>query len=293
MENLSESYLKTITTFLLSENPKGIKSVWTANRICHCLYLRRHRKDLNFAQERKELNQPALYVLLGGDEENNSEAKTAYIGETENFKQRITDHYNRKEFWNEALVFTARDNSLSKTEIKYLEFLAIEKAQEANNYELHNKQIASFPHLEENMTHIVKEFFQEVIFLTSFLNFNLFDDYKKTPEEDLWYCNRKGITAKGTYDGKKFIVLAGSGIAKVEAPSLKGYRARLVEERTAVIKDESKSIDKGEYYELQTHQEFTTPDYSASFCLGNNSKGWDHWKTKDGKTMKEVLGSTE
>ena len=146
---------KTITSYLLSDNPNGIKSVWVANRTCRCFYVTRN--DLKIARERKELNQPSLYFLLG--EEEVGEKKKAYIGETENFNDRIATHNNDKEkdFWNESLAFTA--NSLSKSEVQYLESLAIEKAMKAQNYSLENKKPTSYPHLEENRREIVEDFF--------------------------------------------------------------------------------------------------------------------------------------
>ncbi len=245
---------RTIISYLLSNSPNGIKKIWVENQNCNCIYLT--RGDLNFAKDRKELNSPALYFLFGESESEYNRDKKVYIGETENFNKRIPQH--KKEFWNEILVFTARDNFLSKAEVKYLECLAIGKTKELQNYSLEgNKQNPNFPTLEEHRIETINGFFGEIIFLSSFLNFNLFKEYEKKIEKNkeeseeektIWHCESKGVTAKGVYDGKNFVVLAGSAIVKKHKSSLN--KKSLVKLREIIIEN-SKNIDKGEYLELE------------------------------------------
>ena len=51
------------------------------------------RSNLSILNERSELQTPALYILLGEDEYTKPKA---YIGETENFRERVKDHDNKK-----------------------------------------------------------------------------------------------------------------------------------------------------------------------------------------------------
>ena len=284
---------KTITTFLLSDNPNGIKSVWVENRICNCTYMT--RQDLKLAKERDELNKPALYFLLGGDE------NQIYIGETEDFNKRIINHNNDKDFWNEALVFTAKDNSLSKSEVQYLEILAIQKAKQMNNTVIENTNVnMSFPSLPENRIEIVKDFFEEIIFLSSFLNYNTFEEYiikeetntsdtkenieTHTPnEQEYWYCKSKnGTDAKAIYTGRTMVVLAGSKICKESKDSLsKGDSKR----KEIILKYAEK---KDNYYILTRNEEFTSLSAASSVCLGSSSNGWISWCNESKQTLDVV-----
>ena len=42
---------------------------------------------------------------------------------------------------------------------------------------------------------------------------------------------------------------------------------------------------------LKENQLFTSASYAAAFVLGTNANGLTHWKTKDGKTLKELEGN--
>ena len=145
---------KTITTYLVGGNPRGIKSVFISNRICHCLAI--PRAHLGDASQHEALQSPSLYLLLGDNH-------TAYIGETENVRERIKQHNHHKDFWNEVLVLVARDNSLSKADVQFLEYLSIQYIKEANLYNLHsNKHIPKAPSLPEHQRDTVLEYFEDV-----------------------------------------------------------------------------------------------------------------------------------
>lgn len=51
------------------------------------------RSSLSILNERTDLQTPAFYILLG---ENENTKPQAYIGETENFKERVKDHDSKK-----------------------------------------------------------------------------------------------------------------------------------------------------------------------------------------------------
>ena len=119
---------KTIYTYLHNDDLNGSRIVYMDN--CFCKLFKIQRTDGDFLQIFKEdLQKPALYILL------NREEWKAYIGETDAFFTRIQQHISRKKFWAEALAFTASDDSLSKTEVQYLEYLAYDKANRMNVFD--------------------------------------------------------------------------------------------------------------------------------------------------------------
>ena len=160
---------KTIYTYLHNDDLNGSRVVYMDN--CFCKLFKIQRADGDFLQIFKEdLQKPALYILL------NREEGKAYIGETDAFLTRILQHISRKEFWVEALAFTASDDSLSKTEVQYLEYLAYDKANRMNVFDLsENTQTPKAPHMTFIQRGKTEEFFKYVQFLAKFVGCDIFE----------------------------------------------------------------------------------------------------------------------
>ena len=81
---------------------------------------------------------PSFYILLGEDE---TTKPKAYIGETENFRERVRDHDSKKTFWQKALLFISKDAAMTKADVQYLEHKAIAAAKSSYTFVLNeNKQ---------------------------------------------------------------------------------------------------------------------------------------------------------
>lgn len=286
---------RTITTFLLSKNPNGIKKIWDEMGQTQCIYFT--RTELHKASERDELSQPALYMLIGEDKE-------IYIGETENFKKRIVDHNKNKDFWGEVLVFTSRNNALSKSEVQYLEAVSVEKIKQVSNYSLkENKQSPKKPTLVENREEIAKDYFCEIRFLANFLGYDMFKNYditpvenlnqtalntqNDTPEKTIWLLEAKDISAKAIYEGNKMVVLKGSIAVKNVTATYGRGKVQAKDNREKTL--QNKATEKNNFYTLTENIEFQSPSGAASFCLGRPTNGWVDWKNKDGKTIDEII----
>ena len=267
---------KTITTYLIDGDPKGTQYVSISNKICQMYII--PRSNLAILNERQELWTPAFYILLGEDE---ATKPKAYIGQAENFRERVKDHNSKKEFWQKALIFIAKDAAMTKSDVQYLEHKAIKEAKISNTFVLNeNKQTPKAPNLPEYRKDDMDGFFEDVKFLTSFIGCNIFD-VVKPKEKHLFYTKGRGCEAKGSYDAKGFTVLKGSIIAKSSAPSLtwKEKRENLVKEYTFV---------NGDKLELESDKTFSSPSSAATFVLGRSSNGWSDWKDKDGQTLDSV-----
>ena len=103
------------------------------------------RADKNFVSENsKELNKPALYILCNRDK------KQLYVGETDDSLKRLKNH-EAKDFWTEAIVFHSTTDTLSTTEVKWLEAKTYETLAELGYYDLsQNKQKPQSPPLKKN-----------------------------------------------------------------------------------------------------------------------------------------------
>lgn len=160
---------KTIHTILYDDVLEGSRIVTMDNCVCQ-LYDIKRDYDTLIRDEKEVLSKPALYVLL------NRENRKAYIGETDDFLQRIASHNAKKGFWDEALAFMANDNSLTTTEVRYLESLSYEIARNASSYDLsENTQVPKKPFVQKIQEYKIKDFFKYVMLLTNFVGCDLFE----------------------------------------------------------------------------------------------------------------------
>lgn len=267
---------KTITTYLIDGNPKGTQYVFISNKICQMFII--PRANLSILNERTDLQTPAFYILLGEDE--NTKPK-AYIGETENFKERVKDHDSKKSFWQKALIFIAKDAAMTKTDVQYLEHKAINEARKANAFILNeNKQTPKAPNLPEYQKDAIDEFFEDIKFLTSFSGCTIFDIIE-TKKEHLFYTKNRGCEAVGFYNSLGFTVLKGSVIVEGNTASFSW-----AEKREKLIKEYA-SLKDGKLI-MESDRTFSSPSAAADFCLGSSSNGWTVWKDKDNQTLDAV-----
>ena len=161
---------KTISIFLKDSDPNGIKiaelSVSTAK-----IYII-PRDKLSFATPRTDLAHPNIYMLF------DDERTSVYIGESEDFVNRIKNHVVHKDFWQWALIVVSSDKSLDKADVRFLESLAVRRAIEIGRMEVQNKISPTPNNLHEFKQETMLEFFDDVKLLVSSLGFNIFEHLK-------------------------------------------------------------------------------------------------------------------
>ena len=102
---------KVITTHLRTGDPNGIRTVFISNKICEMIVF--PKSEFEMVSKMEESSRPALYILLGEDENGMAQA---YIGESTNGVKRIYNHKSHKLFWNKCLMFVAKDESINKAD---------------------------------------------------------------------------------------------------------------------------------------------------------------------------------
>ena len=267
---------KTVTTYLIDGDPKGTQYAFISNKICQMFVV--PRSNLAYLNTQEKLQKPAFYILLGEDEATKPQA---YIGETENFRERVKDHDSKKSFWQKALIFVSKDADMTKADVQYLEYKAISEAKNANTFVLNdNKQTPKAPNLPEYQKDSMDEFFEDVKFLAAFVGCNIFEVVQEE-KEHLFYATGRGCNAKGFYSSNGFTVLKGSVIAQNTTSSFKGieHREKMLQEYSAI--EDGKLI-------MTSDKTFTSPSTAACFCLGRSANGWIEWKDKEGNTLDSV-----
>lgn len=267
---------KTVTTYLIDGNPKGTQYSFISNKICLMFVI--PRSNLAYLNEQEKLHKPAFYILIGEDEATKPQA---YIGETENFKERVKDHDSKKAFWQKALVFVSKDEDMTKADVQYLEYRAIAEAQKSNSFVLNeNKQIPKAPNLPEHQRDAMDEFFEDIKFLASFIGCSIFE-ISQPKKEHLFYTKARGCNAKGFYNSLGFTVLKGSIIANNCVPSFKWK-----EKREKLVKEYA-IFENGNWI-LDSDKTFSSPSTAADFCIGSSNNGWIVWKDDTEKTLDSI-----
>lgn len=272
---------KTITTYLIDGTPQGPRMVYVSNKNCMAIVV--PRSKMNDIISRKELQKYALYILLGETDEGEPKA---YIGETNNFSKRIKDHDQKKEFWSKALVFVSQnDSQIDKADVLYLEAKAISLAIENKQFVLdENKQNPDLPILPEHKRDPDDEFFEDIIFLASFIGCNIFEktEAKHDKHSITLFLKGRGAEATAVYNENGLTVLAGSIIAgdnTATCPSPE-KRLKLVSELTSDIN--GKRV-------LKLNKRFESPSAASVFCLGRSSNGWTEWHDAKGMPLKALM----
>src|SRR5690625_440795 len=138
-----------IRLFLVDGNPNGLRTVEISNMTIYTtIFPRTKLKDF---LARNESKKPGCYILLGNSMEN-PDKTIVYVGEGESVDTRLKSHSRggkQKDFWDEAIVFTSKDDYITKTQIQYLESEIYRLVRQAEWAEFENNQIPSSPKLSE------------------------------------------------------------------------------------------------------------------------------------------------
>ncbi len=245
------------------------------------------RDDKAFVLEHnKDLEKPALYILV------NRDAKQLYVGETDDSIKRLKNHES-KDFWTEALVFHSTTETLSTTEVKWLEAKTYKTLADLGYYDLsENKQKPQFPKLKKYQELDLEPIFEEAKGYVCAAGFDIFlkknNKIKAGYEEknsNLIPCfYRRNADAKGMLnpETEELIVLEGSRINSKELPNMnskqKLKRLELITQYTEL---------HGNDLLLTQDILFKSPSGAATFCCGGASNGWIRWHDEAGNSIEK------
>lgn len=272
------NFKKTISLYLYDGNPNDRWNCELSNWTGIAYKIPRNQVK---NEDRKELESPGVYFLFGEDE--NEGKPSIYVGQAEKPIRRLNEHLDKKDNWNEVIVFTRKDSNLNKADIKYLEYKFHSIAKEINRYKVDNTNTPTEPTLPESKIEELKEYVFYAKILVNILGHKVFNEYteKSTGEKKgntIFCLSVGGCDAKGTPTSDGFVVLKGSRINEKAANSLPERISDRVEEsrKNGLIKDNI----------LKEDVLFSSSSSAAGFASGYNLSGPTSWKNKDGKTLK-------
>ena len=288
---------KTIRIYLDDGSVSGIRHAeivnWTGQAVSS------PRSKIKELVSWEESRKPGVYFLFGVDEESGDDA--VYIGEAENVFDRLQNHLANKDFWNEVVFFTSKDENLTKSHVKYLESRLVSLAKRSARYVVLNGNEPQLPVLPRGDRDAMDEFIANLKILLGVVGHKTLESIEKRTKEIAsveetqlpessgtevleLLLKVKGIDAQANLTDEGIVVLAASHASKTVKDSLSaGYkklRDQLIQNGTL------EETNNG--YTFTKNQLFKSPSQAAAIIVGYSINGRHHWQTKSGITLKAI-----
>jgi hypothetical protein len=301
---------KSIRIYLADGNVTGIRHGeivnWTGQAIA-C-----PRTRFPELKEWSETKRPGVYFLLGQNEESGQEA--VYIGEAEIVLDRLLAHISGvsgKEFWTEVVIFTSKDENLTKGHVRYLEARLVQLATAASRFLMKNTAQPQLPALPRPDRDAMEEFIIGTRTLLGVLGHRVLEPlvsrhlelqplamdglpepksatsdrsvstFRPLTLPQTFELHMSGVNASAVRTDEGLVILANSEATKLVHESLSaGYRA--LRER---LLSSGVLVDNGAKLKFARDQLFRNPSPAAAIVVGYSVNGRDKWKTLGGVTL--------
>ncbi|AZL86679.1 GIY-YIG nuclease family protein [Aliivibrio salmonicida] len=281
---------RSIRIFLADGTPTGLRHVEIANWSGQALACPRSRfSELNRWDESKR---PGVYFLF--EKTSNDDSHSAYIGESEDVFKRLVNHDREKDFWNEVIIFTSKDENLTKAHVKYLEARLVELSKSAERYKLENSNNPTKSSLPRADAAAMEEFIDNIKLVLGSLGHKILESISAqvaAPEEKmdtlsnhLLKFNVNKIIATGRVSDDGFLLLKGSQISLNNSTSMPGKSLSIKEQMI----NEGTLTAFPTYYELNKDKLLSSSSYAAALVAGNSRSGPQSWKTENGELLKKL-----
>lgn len=283
----------TVYTKLLDKTLEGARVIdMGSTKPCQCYVL--PYDEINSCKQ-ELTGKFAFYILLGPSKP--FCPHPAYVGQTNDFINRVADHKQKKEWWDTALVFVSKADEIYKSEVEYLEYLGWKTATEAKNYTIKNTKPIKEPKLSEDKKNDMELYFEDIMFLTKFYGCMLFEKTGFKTMEDLgayttFYLKvpKRSIEARVHYypQSGKYILLKNSTISAFDTSCSK--KAKKL--REDLIADAELCKREGNIIRLLEDTnipvESGRPSFVAEIITGTSMQGTTAFKTKENKTFHDI-----
>ena len=242
------------------------------------------RAKLAAAIGRSDLKRPGIYFLIAPHD---FRSGAVYIGETENFAERISYHSQNKESkfdWQYAMVCVS--SAFNKAHVRYLEWHCIAQAKAIGRYTVVNPKTPKRPHTDETMDADLVHDFEVIRTLSSTLGFPLFEPMHQVSSKGAFSCKGKKAMGNGSPTDNGFVVFQGSVAMSELAPSTDATVVR----RHAELVGSKVLVSYGSgTLQFSRDYEFSSPSTAAAVVLGRSANGWTEWKDEKGRTLDELV----
>ena len=237
------------------------------------------RTALTALYKMENIGGAGIYFLVSEEE------KKAYVGETMNGINRLKDHHDKKDFWDQLILVQTKDYNLTKTHCSYLEHRCVQLI-EKTFYRLENKQsldtyTGTLPRPDISDMEV---FLENLSFMLPAMGTNVLQPIiaKQNPTKPAvtFEMINKSVKAQAYIQDGWFVIQKGSIGKPAVSPSLS---AGIKERRKVLIE---KGIFKIEDHKLIVIEDYptTSPSTAGSLLTGTPISGPKNWKVKHTNT---------
>lgn len=251
-----------------------------------------------------------VYLLLDKD--------TVYIGQAQDLARRIKQHLAGKAWWTRVVLLTTIDDSLTRSDIDYLESCLIEKANKAKTLDVDNRNKGNLPKVNKFRKVDLDQYLEEALFLLELIGVSVFQkqsaarakektvvikqeveptetdipvpvsaDTEQTADKQNEYLPEVFYYQQNQNDPSK----------SVSAEMTIKNGAYIVKAGSVLAPTDNKGLIPVVRFQREKHRtpdrilesdvRFDSPSAAASFVSGSSNNGWIVWKDKDGHLLKE------
>ena len=288
-------YGKSVRIFLPDATVTGIRHAEIVNRTGQTVACPRARLDE--LKHWPETAKPGIYFLF---EARLGDSKPlAYIGESENVADRLLTHDRKKEFWNDVVVFTSKDDNLTKSHIKYLESRLEASAKAADRYELENGNTPTLSSLPRAERDAMDELLEDIRLVLGTLGYPILEPLVQpkiapsasvaplapdtSADEELTFTVHD-LSARGVRTNEGFVLKTGSTASRTNSDSVSGKIVKMKEQLLA----DGRLVDNGDHLLLAEDILMSSSSYAAALIAGTARSGPQSWFAANGKSLKEL-----
>jgi hypothetical protein len=269
-----------VRLYLVDGTPDGLVVAEIGNWIGMALCSSRAR--LGDLLRRPEAARTGVYLLAGADPDIVGGMKV-YVGEADDIAARLPNHLRSedRDFFDRVVIVVAKDTSLTKAHVRYLEGRLIKAVREAKTAALANATAPDFQRLPEADRSDMDAFLDQARLVLPLLGFDVFRS-RAVPRAasvdagPLFVFSTAGASATAHETIEGFVVMAGSTARKATTATIpasyQALRDRLV--RTGQLVD-GPSAD---LFQFAKDVVFDSPSAAASVVAGRSAAGPREWK---------------
>lgn len=288
---------KSIRVYLADATVSGIRYAELVNWTGQAIACPRNR--LSELKSWPEASKPGVYILFEG--RFGGSKPLAYIGESEDVADRLTSHARNKDFWSEVVIFTSKDENLTKAHIKFLESTLANMARDADRYELENGNNPKESSLPRADRASMEEFVDNLRMVLGTLGYSVLEPILRANNTDQLaatsdfqdeylsllrdlHFSVNGISARGAVTDEGFVLKKGSQLVMSNGDSMPGKLLNIKEK----LLDDGVLAKAGGHLVASEDILFNSSSYAAAIVAGTSRSGPQGWKTPEGVTMKKI-----
>ena len=280
---------RTLELYFIDGTPDGMLTAQVFNWTGRVLAF--PRTQLSEALARRDIAQAGVYFLWGEDV---AGEELAYVGESENVRERFRQHDAAKPWWTRAVIVTAAGESLNKAHVRYLEARLIDRVRGIGRVRLENGTTPPWPPLSEAERANMDVFLDNLLLVLPTLRLDFLVQHKREPiSASVTSIDASGpitfelSTPKHGVHGQarlaegEFIVEAGSVARAQWAGGPHQTYAALFDElvRTGVL------VAEHGMRRFSVDYAFRSPSAAAAVLNGRSTNGAEEWReVATGKT---------